>query len=34
MPVILQHLLVILAITALYTLVNAVPGLVRRNKAA
>jgi|APAra7269096714_1048519.scaffolds.fasta_scaffold10998_2 hypothetical protein len=35
MPVILLHLLVILGITALYTLVTAVPGkLFRKNKAA
>jgi hypothetical protein len=34
MPVILLHLLVILGITALYTVAAAVPGMFRKNKAA
>jgi hypothetical protein len=34
MPVILLHLLVILGITALYSIVSAAPGMFRKNKAA
>lgn len=34
MPVILQHLLVILGITMLYALVSMAPGKFRKNKAA